>query len=127
MASWKSVLKPEGSIGVALATVGAVYGVYSLNIGSVAQAQASDANHPVLEASRKKAGYTALALVGGLFLITRDANVATLGGFTIIAMELSARHAIMADPKSGVMQNPSPASAFESAVSVPAAQQGETG
>jgi hypothetical protein len=126
MTTFKSVLKPEGSIMAGLATVGAVYGIYQLNVGSVAQAQATDANHPVLETSRKKAGYTALVLVAALTLVTKDGNIGILGGSTIIAMELSYRHGIMAHPESGKMQNPNPVAAYEPAENViPMYQQGE--
>lgn len=104
--AWKSILKPEGSVMGGLATVGAVYGVYSLNLGSVAAAHATEANHPVLNASRSKAGYISLALVSSLVLITRDANIGILGGATIIAMELSYRHASMASPITGQMVAP---------------------
>lgn len=104
--AWKSYLKPEGSIMAGLATVAAVYGVYQLNVGSTASAAATEANHPVLEGSRKKAGYSALVLVTSLTLVARDANIAILGGGTIIAMELSYRHAIMAHPETGKMQPP---------------------
>jgi hypothetical protein len=125
---FKSILKPEASTVAGLAAVGTVFAVYQLNIGSVAQAAASDSNHPVLASSRKKAGYTAFALVGALTLITKDANVAILGGGTIIAMELSYRHGIMANPQSLKMQNPSPETAYEPAENVyPMYAQGETG
>jgi hypothetical protein len=124
---FKSILKPEASTVAGLAAVGTVFAVYQLNIGSVAQAAATDANHPVLESSRKKAGYTAFALVGILTLITKDANVAILGGGTIIAMELSYRHGIMANPQSMRIQNPSPDTAYEPAENViPMYAQGET-
>lgn len=126
--SWKSILKPEASVMVGIAEIGAVYGVYQLNVGSSAQAQATDANHPALEASRKKAGYTALVLVAGLFLVTKDANAFILGAGTIVAMELSYRHAIMANPQSGTIENPSPSSAYQPAQNVVAfPYQGQTG
>jgi|SRR6185437_93241 len=125
--SIKSILKPEGSTVAGLATIGTVFAVYQLNAGPVVQAAASDPNHPALENSRKKAGYTSFALVAALGLITRDANIIILGGGTIIAMELSYRHAIMAHPQSMTMQNPSPATAYEPAENViPMYQQGET-
>lgn len=124
--SLKSILKPEGSTMAGIATVATVYGIYQLGIGPVAGAQATDPNHPVLESSRKKAGYTAFALVGGLFLITKDANIAILGFATVIAMELTYRHGIMAEPSSGRIQNPNPATAYEPAENVvPMYQQGE--
>jgi len=123
----KSILKPEASTVAGLATIGTVFAVYQLNVGSVAQAAASDANHPVLESSRKKAGYTALALVGALSLITKDANLWILGAGTIVAMELTYRHAVMAHPQSLKMQNPNPATAYEPAENVvPLYAQGET-
>ena len=126
--AWKSILKPEGSVMAGVATVGLVYGVYQLNVGSVSQAHATDANHPVLETSRRKAGYTALILVAGLTLITRDANLGILGGSTIIAMEISYRHGIMANPLSGQLENPNPAAAYEPAQNViPMPYQAETG
>jgi len=103
---FKSILKPDASVAAAAATIGAVVGIYELNVGSISAAQATDANHPALESSRKKAGYTSLVLVSGLTLITKDANVAILGGATIIAMELSCRHAIMAHPLTGKMVPP---------------------
>jgi hypothetical protein len=123
----RSVLKPEGSTVAGLATIGAVFAIYQLNVGNVSQAAATDANHPALAGSRKKAGYTALALVASLSLITRDANVAILGGGAIIAMELSYRHGIMANPQDQKLQNPNPATAYEPAENViPFSYQGET-
>jgi hypothetical protein len=126
--AFKSVLKPEGSIMAGIATVGAVYGIYQLNVGPVSQAQATPANHPVLETSRKKAGFTALIFVSALTLIARDANIGILGGGTIIAMELAYRHGIMASPETGKIQNPNPSAAFEPAENVyPMPVQGQTG
>jgi len=126
--TFKSILKPEASVVAGLATIGAVFGVYQLNLGSVAQVTATDSNHPVLASSRRKAGYTALILVSALTLITRDANVGILGGGTIIAMELSYRHGIMSNPQSMQMQNPNPQTAYEPAENVIAFNfQGETG
>lgn len=126
--TWKSILKPEASTMAGIATVAAVAGVYQLALGPISQAQATDANHPVLESSRKKAGISALVLVSGLFLITKDFNLAILGGATIIGLEVIYRHGIMAHPMSGRMQNPSPATAYEPAENViPMYGQGETG
>lgn len=124
---FKSILKPDASTMAGLATIGTVFAVYQLNVGNVSQATATDANHPVLENSRKKAGYTALAAVAALTLITRDANVGILGGGTIIAMEIAYRHGIMADPQSMKIMNPSPEAAYAPAENViPFNYQGET-
>lgn len=123
--SFRSVLKPEGSIMASVAAIGTVVAIYNLEIGPVSGAHATDANHPALETSRKKAGWTAFALVSGLFLITRDGNVAILGYGTIAAMEISYRHAIMADPVSGIITPPA-VSQYQNAENVtPITQQGK--
>lgn len=125
---FKSILKPENSAIAGIATVGLVYGVYNLNIGSMAQAQATTANHPVLESARKKAGLSALVMVAALCLITRDKNIGILGFGTIMVMEGVARHSIMAHPESGQMINPNPNSAYAPAENViPMYQQATAG
>lgn len=118
MASFRSILKPDQSTLVGLGTVAAVYATYQLNVGNAAEAQATKANHPVLEASRKRAGWTSLALVSALTLITRDGNVWIFGVGSIIVMELGYRYSIMADPGSLRMQNPSPETAYMPAENV---------
>lgn len=124
--SFKSILKPEGSSMAGIATVAAVYGVYQLNVGSVAQAHATDPNHPALDTSRRKAGLTSLVFVAAMVLLTRDANLGILGGGTIIAMELSYRHSIMAHPQSGRMVPVNPGQ-YQPAENVyPLYAQGET-
>ncbi len=126
--TWKSILKPEASVTAGIATAVAVYGVYQLNLGSVVMTQATDANHPAMATSRKKAGFLALTLVSGMVLLTKDANIGIVGGATIIGMELAYRHGIMADPMSGKLQNPNPNTAYEPAENVIAFPlQGETG
>jgi hypothetical protein len=125
--SFKSVLKPEGSIVAGIAVSGAVYAIYQLDVGPVSSAQASDANHPVLEVSRKKAGYTSFILVSALTLITRDANVGILGFASIVAMEAHYRHAIMADPVTGAMQPPTSDAYAPAQNVVPLQAQGQAG
>lgn len=106
MPQFRSILKPEGSIVSGIAVAGSVWAIYNMNVGPVSTAHASDANHGSLESSRKKAGYIAFAFVGGITLITRDANVGLLGFASIVAMELQYRHAIMANPVTGQMVPP---------------------
>jgi len=105
--AFKSYLRPEGSIFAGVATVGAVYAIYQLNLGSTVQVGMTDANHPAAESARKKAGYTAAVMVAGIGLIAKDANIIILGSAAIIAMELNYRHSIMAHPQTGMMQPPS--------------------
>lgn len=106
MPTIKSVLKPEGSIVAGIAVSGSVVALYSMGCGSMASAHYSDANQMSLENSRKKCAATAFVFVAALTVLTKDANVGILGFSTIVAMDLSYRHAIMADPATGVVQPP---------------------
>ena len=121
--NFKSILKPENSVVAGIATMGLVYAIYELNVGNVSQAHHSDANHPALEGSRKKAGYTAFAAVAGLTLVTKDANVGILGFMSIVAMEVTYRHAIMIDSASGRVQPPSETAYIPAENVVPITQQ----
>jgi hypothetical protein len=103
---FKSILKPEGSVVAGIAVAGSVWAIYNMNVGSVASAHMTDANHSAPESARKKAGYTAFIFVSGITLITRDANVGLLGFASIVAMEVNYRHAIMVSPSNGEMQPP---------------------
>lgn len=115
---WKSILKPENSAIAGIATVGLVYGNYQLNVGSLSSVHMSEANHPALETSRKKAGWSSLVMVAGLTLITKDANIGILGFASIIAMEALSRHSIMTDASTGQIQNPNGNSAYAPAENV---------
>lgn len=126
--AFKSLLTPEGSITMGLATVGVVYGLYQLDVGPVSMAQATPAGGPesnALKASRKKAGYTSLVAVAGIALIARDPNIVILGGATIIAMEAHYRHAIMADHQTGQLVPPSDAAYQPAQNVIPITQQGD--
>jgi hypothetical protein len=106
MPSFKSILKPENSVLAGIATAGSVWAIYQMNVGSTVNAHASDANHPALESSRKKAGYMSFIFVSGITLITRDANVGLLGFASIIAVDVTSRHAIMSNPVTNMMEPP---------------------
>lgn len=121
---FKSVLKPEGSIMSGVAVAGGVFVIYQGAIGSVASAQMTDANHPSVESCRKKGASMAFLFVSVMTLMTRDANVGILGYGTIIIEEIQYRHAIMADPSTGVVQPPAETSYQPAANVVPLNQQG---
>lgn len=124
---FKTILKPEDSVISGIATAGGVWAIYQMNVGPVSQAYNSDSNHMALESSRKKAGYMSFVFVSAITLLTRDAGVGVLGYGSIVAMELSYRHAIMADPTTGIIQPPSESTYQAAANVVPLYLQGQTG
>ena len=103
---FKSRLKPEGSYVAGIAVAGGVWAIYNMSVGPMSTAHASDSNHPANESSRKKAGYMAFIFVAGLTVIAKDANIGLLGFGSIVALEVTYRHAIMASPVTGKMVPP---------------------
>jgi hypothetical protein len=99
--SIKPRLGAENSIIMALAAAALVVGVYQAKIGPASDAHATSANDPNLLAATKKAGWQSVILIAGIALLAQDPNVVVMGGATIIAEELSYRHAIMASPDNG--------------------------
>lgn len=102
-----SMLKTaEGQVGIALATAGLVYGLYSFNLPGTASTHATKPNDINIEAGRKKAAITAAVAVVGIALITKDANVYILAGGLLVALDICARHANTTDPTNGQMVSP---------------------
>ena len=106
MAEIKSILKPENSLVAGMAVVGLVVANYNLHNGSAAGASASPSWEPNLSTSNKKAGWSSLAMVAGVALLAKDANIFILGMATIIAMHTSYIHAIAVQPDLGKMVSP---------------------
>jgi hypothetical protein len=122
---FSSILKPEGSVVSGIATAGGVWAIYQMQVGPVSQAYASEANHNALESSRKKAGYMSFIFVSAITLLTRDSGVGLLGYGSIVANEVSYRHAIMADPNTGIVQPPSESTYQAAGNVVPINSQGQ--
>lgn len=97
----KPRLGAENSVVVSLGVAALIIGIYGSKVGPVADAHATTANDGNMLASVKKAGWESVVLTVGLALLTQDSNIVILGGATIIAEELSYRHAIMSNPDTG--------------------------
>lgn len=123
----KSILKPEDSIVAGVAVMAAVVGIYEIGVGPVSVAHATRENSPILAASRKKAGWTAVIAVAGISLLAKDPTIAILGAATIMAMELHYRHAIMVNPVTGTVTPPGPAAYQPAQNVVPLQAQGAAG
>lgn len=98
---FKTFLKPSESVMVSLATGAMVFGVYQYSLPSVAEAHATEPYNNNLAAGRKKAMWTSAVVVGGMFLLTHDPNVFTIGGLSLLALEWSHRHANATHPNTG--------------------------
>ena len=120
----KSILKPEGSIMAGVATGALVYGIYTINLGSLAQVHATPSGDNNTRAARKKAAIQAVAAVGAISLLAKDANIFILGGGIVVLLDWHARHAVEAHPETGLLYDNTGYVPAEEAV--PVAEQAPT-
>jgi len=99
--AFTSIMKPEGSIIAGLATGVLVYAIYDRCLPNAGTMHATDANDINIEAGRRKATYTAAAVVSGVSLLAKDVNVFILGGVVLFALDFHARHANASNPDTG--------------------------
>lgn len=104
--AWKSILKPEGSVTMGIATGILVYAVYDRALPSAAVMHATAPYDINIDAGRKKAGWTAAGVVAAVSLLTKDANVFILGGIVLVALDVHARHANVTSPTTGQLVQP---------------------
>jgi hypothetical protein len=94
-------LRPADSITIALATGIGVAAIYGSDVGPVADVHTMPAGDPSIGAAIKKAGVKSWILVAGVILLTRDLNVAYVGGSMLVLEHLSYLHADKASPVQG--------------------------
>jgi hypothetical protein len=103
-----SILKPDGSIVIGIATGILVAGIYKQGLPDVATMHATDASDPNIESGRKKATIASAVVLSGITLLTKDVNVFILGAVVLFALDLQARHANASHPETGQLVSPAP-------------------
>lgn len=91
-------LKPEMSIAAALATGVAVYGVYQVNMPSVADVRAVESGNADVQATERLSTWESAVLVAGISLIARDPSIFIVGSAITVALAWKYRHADMVSP-----------------------------
>jgi len=100
-------MKPEVSLGVALATAAVVWGIYQNATPNLADIRVSPPGDVNVEATRKVAAWTSAGVVGGISLIAKDPTVFVIGGAFIIVLDWWHRHANAFNPDTGRATMPS--------------------
>lgn len=98
-----SILKPDGSVAIGIATGVLVWAIYTQSLPDAATMHATDANDINIESGRKKATITSAAVLSGITLLTKDVNVFILGGVVLFALDFHARHANASNPATGTL------------------------
>lgn len=102
--TFKTMLKPNESVMAGLATAGFVYGVYQINMPSMTEVHGAQPHNNSVASSQKKAMWGSIATIGGMFLLTKDATVFTMGALMFLYEEWGYRHANAVHPVTGKIQ-----------------------
>lgn len=89
----KSVLRsPSEGVALGLGEAVAVYLIYNSQLPSGADVRMGPANEKNLEAARKGAAWKSAALLGVVFLLTRDLHSFIIGGVALGGIDYLAKH-----------------------------------
>ena len=90
---FKSILKPDGSVLMGIATAALVAVIFAKNTANTSVIHATPANDQNVNMGRQKATLTSIGVLSFITLITKDVNVFILGGLTTVALDFNCRHA----------------------------------
>lgn len=101
--AFTSILKPDGSVAIGIATGVLVYAIYDKTLPDTATIHATDAGDLNVDAARKKAAWASAGVLSAITLVTKDVNVFVLGAVMIFAMDMHTRHANASNPQTGAL------------------------
>jgi hypothetical protein len=100
-------LKREVSLGVGLATMALVWGIYNSALPSVLDVRSGQPDDKDAAGTERAASWTAAAAVAGVSLIAKDPTVFVLGGSMVVILAWWHRHANQYNPSLGSAVMPS--------------------
>lgn len=87
-----------------LANGGIVMAIYNGAIPNVASVRVNDQpNDKDVEGARKQAAWTSAAVLGFMFLLTRDRNSFLIGGLVLAGVDIMVKHANGFNPMTGLL------------------------
>lgn len=88
-----SILKPGESVEVGLATAAVIGFIYQTHVPLVATVRGNPvANDGNIESARKAAAWESVAILGLVYLMTRDWNVVLIGGTAMAGIDVVVKH-----------------------------------
>lgn len=88
----KSILNPDQSVMVGLANGGIIIAIYNGNLPTSAVIRTADPHDKDIEATRKASAWTSAAVLGFMFLLTRDRNAFLIGGLVLAGVDFVVKH-----------------------------------
>lgn len=84
---------PDAATVVGLMTAAGVYLIYNNALPTTADIRGAAAHDDEIEHERKKAAWLSAALVGGVFIVSRDLNSYILSGIALFGIDYMHKHA----------------------------------
>jgi len=100
-----SILKPDGSMAIGIATCIMVYAIYDYELPDMATIHATNAGDINVELARKKATWTGAGILSAITLLTKDVNVFILGSAFLFMLDMHTRHANASNPETGMLES----------------------
>lgn len=101
-----SILNPQASIGIGLATAALVWGIYQTHLPNTSNVKGSNPNAAVAS-MRKVATWEAAGIVAGISLIAKDPTIFIIGGSMVAILDFTNRTAHWTDPNTNQISKPS--------------------
>lgn len=102
-------LKTESAVMAGVVTAGLVYGIFQVELPSMADIQAIDANNAHITQSVNVATWSAAGAVIGISVLARDPTIFVIGGTMMAFLAWRAKHAAMSHPSTGQVVIPAQA------------------
>lgn len=100
---FKSILNPDQSVLVGLATGGVVMAIYSNALPAAAAVRTANPQDRDIEGARKLAAWTSAGVLGFTFLLTRDRNSFLIGGLVLAGIDFLYKHSNGMNPVTGIL------------------------
>lgn len=100
--SLASKLNPSNSVMTGLAEGAIIISIYQHSMGAgILDMRATEPHNTDIETARKQAAWMSAAVLGIIFLLTRDRNAAMIGGLVLTGVDLTVKHANAVAPETG--------------------------
>jgi hypothetical protein len=96
-----AIKAPEGSITIGLAEAAAVYMIYGAALPNHADIRSADPHNRDVEMARRHAAWKSAAVLGIIFLMTKDLNSFLIGGAALGGIDIMYKHANGVHPATG--------------------------
>lgn len=103
--SLQSKLKSESAATVGVLEAVGIYLIYSQAVPNVTDVRSAPAHNTDVDSARRSAAIKSAALLGVVFLVTRDVNAFIIGGAALFGIDCMYKHANGVNPSTGKLDS----------------------